>query len=206
MSRRLPGLGISTRRTGGARYAPPAVQASVQVDQPLFQPFAVHIPRDAVDACRSVSLQREVRPVQHFWRDVVEGRSETLLRVSLCSLPYPVLPPGSHLPDAEFGACVGVPDSPWLRPFPPATPQKLSLPCSPPSPVVRPHPTSSNRFVIGFGFLHSLHGSPRYDIRGSLKTSQGPGRWRADVHGFSDTAGLADISPERCLRCCLRPI
>ena len=41
----------------------PAMQASVQVEQPPFQPFTVHLPRDAVDACRSVSLQREVRPV-----------------------------------------------------------------------------------------------------------------------------------------------
>ena len=39
---------------------------------------------------RNVPLQCKVRPVQHFWRDVVEERSETLLRVSLCSLPYPV--------------------------------------------------------------------------------------------------------------------
>ena len=29
---------------------------------------------------------------------------------------------------------------------------------------------------------------------------------RANVHGFSDTAGLADISPKRRLRYCLRPI
>ena len=36
---------------------------------------------------------------------------------------------------------------------------------------------------------------PHYDIRGSLKTSQGPDTRRANVHGFSDTAGLADLSP-----------
>ena len=47
---------------------------------------------------------------------------------------------------------------------------------------------------------------PLYDNRGSLKTSQGPDRRRANVHGFSDTAGLADISPKRRLRYCLRPI
>ncbi len=47
----------------------------------------------------------------------------------------------------------------------------------------------------------SLHGPDRRD---SLKISQGPDRRRTD--GFSDTAGRAGISPNRCLRCCLRPI
>ena len=90
-SGRVPpsGLGISTRRTGGARYAPPCVQASVQVEQSLFQSFAVLVPRDAVDARRSVPLQCVERPVQRVRRNVVEERSETLLRVSLCSFPYP---------------------------------------------------------------------------------------------------------------------
>ena len=47
---------------------------------------------------------------------------------------------------------------------------------------------------------------PLCDIQGRLKTSQGPNRRRANVHGFSDTAGLADILPKRRLRYCLRPI
>ena len=67
----------------------PAVQAPVQVEQALFQPFAVHVPRDAVDARRSVPPQGKVRPVQRVRRDVVEERSKTFLRVSLCSFPYP---------------------------------------------------------------------------------------------------------------------
>ena len=68
-------------------------------------------------------------------------------------------------------------------------------------------PTASSDFfkpcVIGFGFLHSQRG-PVCDSRGSLKTSQGPDRRLADVHGFSDTTGFPDISPKRCLRCCLQ--
>ncbi len=51
----------------------------------------------------------------------------------------------------------------------------------------------SKPFIIGFGFL--LPYTAPCDIRGNLKTSQGPGKRRANVHGFSDTAGLADISP-----------
>ena len=67
----------------------PCVQASVQVEQSLFQSFAVLVPRDAVDARRSVPLQCVERPVQRVRRNVVEERSETFLRVSLCSFPYP---------------------------------------------------------------------------------------------------------------------
>ena len=43
-------------------------------------------------------------------------------------------------------------------------------------------------------------------IASMTTTGNGPDRRRANVHGFSDTAGLADISPKRCLRCYLRPI
>ena len=65
------------------------MQASVQVEQALTESFAIHGPRDAVDARRCVALQRVERTVQHLWRNVVEQRSETLLRVSLCCSPYP---------------------------------------------------------------------------------------------------------------------
>ena len=44
-------------------------------------------------------------------------------------------PPVTRRPGPASGACFGLADSPWLRPFPPATPQALARPCSPPSPV-----------------------------------------------------------------------
>ena len=46
---------------------------------------------------------------------------------------------------------------------------------------------------------------PRHDRQGSSKTSQGPDRRRANVHGVSDTAGPACLSPKRDRRCGLRP-
>ena len=57
------------------------------------------------------------------------------------SLAVSGLSPVSHLPGTASGVCFDLPNSPWLRPFPPAAPQSLSLPCSPLSQVVRPHPT-----------------------------------------------------------------
>ena len=67
----------------------PSVQTPVQVEQALIQPFAVHVPRDAVDTGCCVLLQCEVGRTERVPRDVVEERSETLLRVSLCSFPCP---------------------------------------------------------------------------------------------------------------------
>ena len=67
----------------------PSVQTPVQVEQALFQTLAIHVPRNAVDARRSIPPQGVERPVQRVWRNMVEERSETFLRVSLCSFPYP---------------------------------------------------------------------------------------------------------------------
>ena len=122
----------------------PSVQAPVQVEQALIQTLAVHVPRNAVDTGCCVLLQCEVGRTERVRRNVVEERSETFLRVSLCSFPYPGRLWHAY-PTLGSARALGNPDSPWLRPFPPATPQKLALPCSPPSQVVRPHPTSSNR-------------------------------------------------------------
>ncbi len=119
-------------------------------------------------------------------------------------LPVSRPPPVARVPDTAFGACLGVPDSPGLRPVPPAAPQQPTPPGSPPSPVLRPHPTSSNRTSWASGFSFPLRS--RDHRRDRWKISQGSDRRRADVHGFSDTAGLAGISPRRCLRGCLRPI
>ena len=69
---------------------------------------------------------------------VCDGKPSVWLAVSG---PSPV----SHFPGTASGVCFDLPNSPWLRPFPPAAPQSLSLPCSPLSQVVRPHPTSSSR-------------------------------------------------------------
>ncbi len=67
-----------------------AVQASVQVEQSLFQTFPVHRPRHAIDTSRRVLPQHEVGHAERLRRNMVEERRETLLRVSLYSLPYPV--------------------------------------------------------------------------------------------------------------------
>ena len=81
-------------------------------------------------------------------------------------------PPVTRRPDPASGACFGLADSPWLRPFPPAAPQALALPCSPPSPVVLPHPTSSFRAPSDSESSFPLR--PRFDCRGGMKTSQVP--------------------------------
>ena len=62
----------------------------MQVDQPVFQPFGIHFPRHAIHAGGDVALERVERFRQHGHRDVVQERNETLFRVSLRSLPYPV--------------------------------------------------------------------------------------------------------------------
>ena len=67
----------------------PSVQAPVQVEQALIQTLAVHVPRNAVDTGCCVLLQCEVGRTERVRRNVVEERSETFLRVSLCSFPYP---------------------------------------------------------------------------------------------------------------------
>ena len=81
-------------------------------------------------------------------------------------------PPVTRPPDPASGTCFGLANSPWLRPFPPATPQALSLPCSPLSSVLRPHPTSSFRAPSDTESSFPLR--PRFDCRGRMKTSQVP--------------------------------
>ena len=58
-------------------------------EQALIQTLAVHVPRNAVDTGCCVLLQCEVGRTERVRRNVVEERSETFLRVSLCSFPYP---------------------------------------------------------------------------------------------------------------------
>ena len=72
------------------RAVRPPVQPSVQVDQSVFQPFGIHFPRHAIHASGGVTLERVERFCQHGHRDMVQERNETLFRVSLRSLPYPV--------------------------------------------------------------------------------------------------------------------
>ena len=81
-------------------------------------------------------------------------------------------PPVTRRPGPASGACFGLADSPWLRPFPPATPQAFARPCSPPSPVLLPHPTSSFRASSDTESSFPLR--PRFDCRGRMKTSQVP--------------------------------
>ena len=75
-------------------------------------------------------------------------------------------------PGPVSGACFGLADSPWFRPFPPSAPQELPFPCSPTSPVLWPDPTASIRSssIQSISFLQR----PRHDCRGRLKPSRVP--------------------------------
>ena len=179
------------------------VQASVQVEQPLFQSYAILRPGHAIDTSRRILPQGEVGRAEQLRRDMVEKRRETLLRVSLYSLPYPVCrlwhAHPTLRPARALASRISLGWGPFLRRL-----RRCSRTL-----VRRPH-RSYGPIRLLQTVLHRIRHSPsptrpRHDRRGSLKTSQGPDRRRADVHGFSDTAGLADISPMRCLRCCLRP-
>ena len=48
------------------------------------------MPRHAIHACRCLLLQRKVGRIERFRRDVVQQRSELLLRLPRCCLPYPL--------------------------------------------------------------------------------------------------------------------
>ena len=63
-------------------------------------------------------------------------------------------------------------DSPWSRPFPPRTSQRLAPRCSPASTVLWPRPTSSLRSSQASDT--SFPARPRFDHRGRVKTSQVP--------------------------------
>ena len=95
------------------------------------------------------------------------------IRSTACDTLVPTLRPGRALVSQN---------SPWLRPFPPAAPQALALPCSPPSPVVLPHPTSSFRDTIGFGIL--LPSAAPVRLPGRNEDLPGPNEGRTNVHGF----------------------
>ena len=82
--------------------------------------------------------------------------------------------PVTRSPVPVSGACFGLANSPWLRPFPPATPQAFARPCSPPSSVLLPHPTSSFRPSSVTESSFPLR--PRFDCRGGMKTSQVPAK------------------------------
>ena len=97
---------------------------------------------------------------------VVDGKPRVL------QLAVSARPPVTRRPDPASGACFGLANSPWLRPFPPATPQALARPCSPPSTVLLPHPTSSFRTSSDTESSFPLR--PRSDCRGRMKTSQVP--------------------------------
>ncbi len=78
------------------RAAPSPVQPSMQLDQAIFQPVGMHFPRHAIHAGGQVTPERVERLRQHGHRDVVQERNQTLFRVSLRSLPYPVGRPNVH--------------------------------------------------------------------------------------------------------------
>ena len=145
-SGRVPpsGLGIETLRDGSARYAPECTR-SCRASNRSSNPSSYSLPHHAIHASRGGLLQVEEGAAQRVRRDVVQERSQFLPRLSRRSLPYPLNRLGHAVPTLCFGACFGLANSPWLRPFPPATPQAFVRPCSPPSTVVRPHPTSSFR-------------------------------------------------------------
>ena len=64
--------------------------AVVQVEQSLVQPGLVLAPYHAVHARRCGLLQVEEGAAERVRRDVVQERSQLLLRLSRCSLPYPL--------------------------------------------------------------------------------------------------------------------
>ena len=64
--------------------------ASVQVEQSLFQSVLVLLPHQTIHASRCGLLQAVEGAPQRIRRDVVQERSQFLLRLSRCSLPYPL--------------------------------------------------------------------------------------------------------------------
>ena len=172
----------------------------MQVAQPLGQTLPVFMPHHPVHTCRCLLLQREVGRFERFRRDVVQQRSELLLRLPRCCLPYPLRP---RAPGTVSGACFGLADSPWFRPFPPSTPPEPRSLCSPPSTVIWPDPTASTR-TSSIQAISSLP-RPRHDSRGGLKPSQVP---CMDVRAClgSRTPQSPHALTKADARCCLRPL
>ena len=75
---------------GRERPVRPAVNAIVQVEQTLFQPVPVFLPRHPVHACRRILLQHEVGRFEHVRCHMVQERSQLLLRFPRGCLPYPL--------------------------------------------------------------------------------------------------------------------
>lgn len=76
------------RRTGGVRY--PRLHALVQAEQPPFQPVCVLSRCLVVHPRCGIALQRVEGPAQLVWRDMVQERRRSLLRLPRCNL----MPPG----------------------------------------------------------------------------------------------------------------
>ena len=64
--------------------------AAVQVEQTLVHSVLVLRPHQTIHASRCRPLQVVERAPQRVRRDVVHERSQFLLRLSRCSLPYPL--------------------------------------------------------------------------------------------------------------------
>ena len=62
----------------------------MRVDHTIFQSVGVHFPHHASHASGNVTPGRVERLCQLGYRDKVQERRETLIRVSPCSLPCPI--------------------------------------------------------------------------------------------------------------------
>ena len=171
------------RRTRPVRSA---LNPVMQVAQPFGQTLPVFMPRHAIHACRCLLLQRKVGRIERFRRDVVQQRSELLLRLPRCCLPYPL----RRLCHARPALCpvralasrIPLGSSPSLRRLR-RKPRSL---CSPPSSVLWPDPIAPTR-SSSIRTISSLP-RPRYDDRGRIGALSGPLRGRTCVPGFLDAA------------------
>ena len=165
-------------------------------------PYA--FPRHPIHPGSRIPPQGVISGLQSFRRNVMQECSQTFLRVSLGCLPYPVRRRRHTSPALRPARGLA-----WLLGFSLVEPL-----CSANSAEGRPplfasliaRTGSSDffiSFIIRFSFLFP-HAAP--STRNNMKTSQGPGRRRADVLGFFDTAGLSIPSPMRGWRCCLQPL
>ena len=207
-SGRVPpsGLGISTRRTGGARYAPPLCRRRCRSSRRSSRPspYMSHVtPSTPAAASRLKAWNAQCSASGVIWWKSAVRRSFGFLSAAF------------RIRAAACGTLARrrVRRVIWQSGFPlveALSLRRLQQKLRRSSLVRRPH-RSYGLIRLLQTVHHRLRFSPfptrpLYDKRGSLKTSQGPDRRRANVHGFSDTAGLADISPKRRLRYCLRPI
>ena len=116
------------------------VHSPVQVVQAPVQPLSVLFPRHPVHARGRVAFQRCIGRPQRFGRDMVQQRRQFLLRFLLHVLPNPVRPTWHSFP-TPCPACVAA----SRIPFAPAAPSGLAPRCSPPSSLLLPRQTSSQR-------------------------------------------------------------